>query len=82
MSDWLIVYCLKSSKQYFSYIQDESKFHIKLFRNGEIMGKPDEQLLTAPKHLFFFDIYFFFTLEVLEIPLNYVLNKMTYIAQL
>ena len=46
------------------------------------MGKPDERLLTAPKHLFFFDIYFCFTLEVLEIPLNYVLSKMTYIAQL
>jgi hypothetical protein len=80
MSDWLIVFCLKASKQYFSYIQDENKFHMKQFR--EIMGKPDQRLLTAAKHLFFFDIYFFFTLEVLEILLNYVLSKMTYIARL
>ena len=53
---------------------------MKLFR--EIVGKPDQRLLTAAKHLFFFDIYFFFTLEVLEILLNYVLSKMTYIARL
>ena len=53
-ADWLIDFCLTSSEQYFSYIQDENKFHnTNVHKNyiemREGKGQLSQRLLTATK---------------------------------